>query len=142
MSAKMMTAAEINSWLGKYMLIFFIFFGGAMILLSDTSWLPLGGVATSCAEIMLPLVIAQLGIIFSWSDPTSTVKIERWKVIGPPIGVGFLLLSAALMMGIGNYYSKSWTPSPAKFQLVVVLCVSLLSATTVYWVGKLFAPKA
>ena len=142
-----MKAETVRDWLGKYFLIATTAFGGYVFLLSETTLLPVSRDEAHCAlQIILPLLVSQLTMVFQWFSGTqkeslqSELGISRWVVIGPPICVAVLLGGTIIMMILGNLGGgKSWAPSPATFRVVVTFCVTILTCTTVYVMSRYFS---
>ena len=125
--------------------------GGYILLFADTRLLPglTKSNATSIFEIIIPVLVGQLTVIFRWfGNPASVqsnqpVDLPNWVVKAPPILVSLLLAVSVLFLIVGNNREHPWGPSAESFAAIVTFCVSLLNATTVFIVTRFFTtPKS
>src|SRR5438046_2050049 len=122
-----MRSREVRNWLGIYFLLITGCLGGYILLFSETQLLPMPrSEATAAFQIIVPVLIGQLAIIFRWyASPylpagESTVSVPPWVVKGPPALVVFLMLAAIIQMAVGNFWgSRSWTLAPSAFRNIV-----------------------
>jgi hypothetical protein len=141
-----MRQSEVRNWLGKYFLIITAALGGYIILFAETPLLPISRSQGTCIlEIIAPTLLAQVTLTFQWFGGASRhsgdmeANIPKWVTIGPPIAVISLIACGILTLVIGNVgEGKSWAPSPAAFQAIITLCVSLLNGSTVFIMASLF----
>lgn len=143
-----MRSSEVRNWLGKYFLIITAAIGGYILLFGETPLLPMArSEATGVFQIVLPVLLGQLTIIFRWftetKDPEqedSVVAVPAWIIKWPPWIVVCLIVLSAIQMALGNLWgNRVWTLSPTIFRNIVTFCVSILNATTVFVVSKYFA---
>jgi hypothetical protein len=86
-----MKKSEIQNWLGLYFLLITGILGGYLLLLKETPFLPIRKAeAITSFEILIPVLIGQLTIIFKWygkdrNQKDIFVKIPKWVVKAPPI---------------------------------------------------------
>jgi len=141
-----MYQSEIRNWLGKYFLIITSILGGYILLFAESPLLPISRSDGNCIlEIIIPTLISQVAIVFQWFGRGShhlediETNIPRWVIVGPPVAVGSLIAFGILALVIGNVgEGKSWAPSPAAFQAIITLCVSLLNGSTAFIMASLF----
>ena len=133
-----MKQRELRNWLGIYFLVVTIFFGGLVLFFPNSVILPIGAdVCKEIFEIIMPVLIGQLSMIFSWFGGNARRNGEReidlpaWVVKGPPLLVAGLLLTSLIEMSVANAVgSRQWTISPDQFKAIVIFCVTVLNATT------------
>lgn len=145
-----MTERDVRNWLGIYFLVVTTASGGYILLFADTRLLP--GLtrpnATSIFEIIIPVLIGQLTVIFRWYGNQTSVNsnapidLPTWVVKAPPLLVSLLLAVSVLMLIVGNNREHPWGPSAESFAAIVTFCVSILNATTIFIVSRFFGdPK-
>lgn len=143
-----MTAAQMRDWLGKYFLLTTVILGGYIILFSGRNT-PLLRVDSQtgmdCFQIIIPTLIAQLTVIFRFfagapKMDDSAIPIPPWVVKWPPLLSLALVVVTIVVMAIGNLGENGQPSSPDQgvFKLVVTFYVTILNATTVFIVMKLF----
>jgi len=143
-----MRAKDIRNWLGLYFLIITSVLGAYILLTGGSPLLPMERKESlDTFEIIIPVLIGQLTIIFQWfggnnpAESNQHVDIPSWVIKGPPIIVAIILLLAILVLVMGNWgEGKQWTLSPDGFKGVVTFCVSLLNATTISIISRFFKP--
>ena len=135
-----MTVPEARDWLGKYFLLFTIFLGGDIVLLSgkDTMLLRIHrDVGMNCFQIIIPTLIGQLTVIFRFftggtPDDKTELAIPSWIVKWPPTLLAGLVVATIILMALGNIgRGSTWSPSEDDFKTIVLFYVSVLNATTV-----------
>lgn len=138
-----MSTSQVRNWLGLYVLSLTAALGGYSFLAPDFL-LPLEpGDRTAAFEIILPLLIAQISVVYRFfTDPdagrrTSLKHTPSWVVKAPLLLVS-LLLSAELILFAVAGVRRSRPPSPETFKGLVTFCVALLNATTVLVVTRYF----
>ena len=143
-----MKAKDVRNWLGIYFLLITGIFGAYLLLFRESPVLPISKAeAVDAFEILIPVLLAQVTMIFRWFSADNNaaeklVDIPRWIVIGPPVMVLGILLSAVVALIAGNMgEGKDWAPSPDAFKGVVTFAVSILNASTVFVVSKYFKEK-
>jgi hypothetical protein len=90
----------------------------------------------------------QVTIVFQWfaniekNDPRPC-PIPAWAIVTPPTIVLVVISAAVVVMIAGNHFSGSgWGLSGEKFNNVLTLVVSILNASTVFLVARLFPRPA
>src|SRR6266478_548590 len=141
---KLITARR---WLAIYFLLVTSLTGGYLLLFGETSMLPVSkSDATAAFQILLPVLIGQLTVIFQWiaqlnepEDAEALSPFPSWAIKLPPILVAALILISLTLLVAGNLNGgKQWGLSPQDFKGVLTFAVSLLNATTVFLVARLF----
>lgn len=143
-----MKTKDVRNWLGIYFLLITGILGGYLLLFGETVLLPMTKQeAMDVFQIVIPVFIGQLTIIFRWfagfntADDDEVINIPPWVVQGPPLLVIGILIVALVSMIVGNFYSsQQWTTSPGQFKVIITFCVSILNATTIFIVGGYFKP--
>jgi len=140
-----MKANAVRNWLTAYFLTLTVILGAYVLLLSQTMLLPISKQeGTDAIEIIIPVLIGQLTIMFQWfaAPPPAkdtTVPIAPWLVKAPPILVTIILVLAIVMLVVGNLGEGSaWAPSPGVFKAVVTFSVTILNATTFLIIARYF----
>jgi hypothetical protein len=141
-----MKASEVRTWLGVYFLMLTLVLGGYILLLSESSLLPITKQeGVDAFEIIVPVLLGQLAVIFQWFanppaiDKDKTIKIASWIVKGPPVGIALLLLITIVTMAVANSgEGVSWAPAGNDFKAIVTFSVSVLNATTFIVVSRYF----
>lgn len=140
-----MTYAQAQRWLGLYFLLLTAFEGSILLLFSGSGLLPLEGEdASSAFQILIPVLIGQMAVIFQWlaghTPNDSVCPIPAWAIRTPPIIALFILLAAHVSLVLANNEQSILKTSPETFKNAVTLAVSILNASTVFLVAKLFPP--
>lgn len=143
-----MKTKDVRNWLGIYFLLITGILGAYLLLFGETILLPIAKQeAMDVFQIVIPVFIGQLTIIFRWFagftkvDDDEVIDIPAWVVKGPPLLVIGILFVAVVSMVVGNLYSsEQWTTSPGQLKVIVTFCVSILNATTIFIVGGYFKP--
>jgi hypothetical protein len=143
-----MTDVDIRNWPGKYFLGITLVIGGYILLFAETKALP--GLSRDQAwkvfQIIVPVLVGQLTIIFRWfgngqrAQPAEAkvTGIPEWVVKGPPLLTsGFLVLMVALMV-VGNNRENPWGPAADSVSALVTFVVTVLNATTLFVVAGFF----
>jgi hypothetical protein len=140
-----MTYEQARKWLGLYFLLFSAALGGYVLLFAESSLLPLKRVdAGDAFKIVVPVLIGQVTVIFQWigklgqpnSDPC---PIPGWAIKGPPIiSVALVILGAAIMIAGNRVEGSGWGLSSDGFKSVLTFAISILNASTVFLVARLF----
>lgn len=136
---------EIRRWIGLYMLGLASFLGVYILLLGDTWVLPLEKHdKTSAFEIIVPFLLAQLTIVFSYygeAAPSEDITLPPFIVKGPLLAVAFVLAATILFMAVGGYTASKGTPTGETFKAIVTFIVALMNASTVFVIGRVFAAR-
>jgi len=139
-----MTVEQIRNWLGVFFLGTTALLGGYIILFQETSALPISSKdATSAFQIIIPTFIAQITTVYRWyanppQNGDAQIELPKWVVLGPPMAVVFILSAAIIVLIIDG--GKEF-PGGALFKNAVTFCVSLLSASSVLIVTRVFADR-
>jgi len=143
-----MKTKDVRNWLGIYFLLITGILGAYFLLFGETILLPIAKQeATDVFQIVIPVFIGQLTIIFRWFagftkvTDDEVIDLPSWVIKGPPLLVIGILVVAMVSMILGNLYSsEQWTTSPGQLKGIVTFCVSILNATTIFIVGGYFKP--
>jgi uncharacterized membrane-anchored protein len=142
-----MMASDVRNWLGIYVLILVGVLGGYCFL-APASLLPLEtGDRVAAFEIILPLLIAQLSVIYRFytdhsEDQGQDFKsVPSWAVKAPLIIVSCLLLVEFVLFGVAGM-TRVRPPSAETFKGLVTFCVALLNASTVLMITKYFHSRS
>jgi hypothetical protein len=140
-----MTINQARNWLGIFFLGMTVALGAYIILFQETRALPVSGKdATSAFQIIIPTLVAQLTIAFRWianppQDKGKGISLPKWAVIGPPVSVGVVLIGTfALLIADGG----ASLDGGAILKNAVTFCVSILSATSVFIIARVFGGAA
>ena len=136
-----MSANTIRNLLGVFFLGTTTVRGAYIILCQDTAALPISKRdATSAFQIIIPSLIAQVTIVFRWiSNPPANVPdkvaIPAWAVVLPPLLVIAILVGTVILIVTdkGEHHDAG-----ATFKNIVTFCESLLTATSVFIVARVF----
>jgi hypothetical protein len=138
----MMTLTAIRNWLGIFFLGTTAALGAYIILFQETAALPISSKdATSAFQIIIPTLVGQLTFAFRWlahppEDQKIGLELPRWAVIGPPVAVLLVMLATVtLLVSDGG----SSLVGGSIFKNAVTFCVTLLGATTVFIMARVFA---
>ena len=140
-----MKVSDARRWLAIYFLLITAVTGGYLLIFGDRTFLlPMSREsATSCFQILIPVLIGQITIIFRWishltepEDKEAQSPIPEWAIKLPPILVVLLIAGALIGLVAGN--GKQWGLAPEGFKSLLTFAVSLLNASTVFLVSKLF----
>jgi hypothetical protein len=146
MEAKM-SAQDIRTWLGTYVLVLTAVLG-AYLQLAGGSWLlPLENEdVTSSFEIVIPFLLTQVVIVYKFytTDRTSNRAIPGMPgfLVKAPFALvtGILIITFATM-AVGGRTGSRHTPSAAQFKGIVTFVVALLNASSVFVVARYFESK-
>jgi hypothetical protein len=142
-----MSITSARRWLGWYFLIITAVSGAYILLLGETPYLPITREdASDTSLILLPVLLGQIAAICHFSlRPTQSSRkvIPTWMVKGPPIIAFSILLITIVTAIIGNSGDGyNFAPSPQTFKIMVGFAVSVLNASTVFLIGKLFPSES
>ena len=141
-----MKTSEIRNWLGIYFLFTTVCLGAYILLFKETLLLPINGRDSMDAfQIIIPVFVAQLTTIFQWfggtasMDKDDSVPIPVWIVKIPPLLVIVVIVATIISMVLSEHFSNhgSWIDA-STFKAVVTFCVTILNATTIVIVAKVF----
>jgi hypothetical protein len=140
-----MTYDEARRWLGLYFLIFTAALGGYVLIFPESPMLPIGREdANASFQIVVPVLIGQLVTAFKWLSRANSPEdkriapIPRWAIVTPPIIVVSLVLLAIVGMVVRNPEPNGWGVPPGTFKAVLTFAISILNASTVFLVSRLF----
>jgi hypothetical protein len=137
----LMSVQQVRNWLGMFFLGTTALMGAYIILFQETVALPISSKdATSAFQIIIPTFIAQIATIFRWisnpgGDDNAVAVLPRWAVIGPPV---LVLLILGVTIGLLMIDAGGSLNGGTIFKNAVTLCVSLLGASTVFIVARVF----
>ncbi|HUE78881.1 MAG TPA: hypothetical protein VMN38_04550 [Sphingomicrobium sp.] len=136
-----MPVSKIRDILGIFYLGTTGVLGAYIILFQETMLLPIAAKdATSAFQIIIPTFVAQLTLIFRWiADPPTNhdaaTSFPSWAILGPPFLV-LLILGATIALLITD--AGSQMAGGQIFKNSVTFCVSLLGATSVIIIARVF----
>jgi hypothetical protein len=136
-----MQTNSIRNFLGIFYLGVTALLGAYILLFQETRFLPIArDDASSSFQIIIPTFIAQLTIIFKWfaNPPQSAgeeINLPKWVVIAPPILTLIILLSSISLIVIDNGTSLR---GGEIFKNIVTFSVSILGATTIFIIARVF----
>lgn len=142
-----MTNSTARRWLGLYFLISSAVLGVFLLLFSGSSLLPLTPAdGTASFQILIPVLVGQLTIIFQWLSGSGTDDLDAdaqcaipgWAIRLPPILAMLVVVAAAGALAAANQPESSLKTSPETFKAAVTFAVTIINATTVFLVGRLF----
>ncbi|PSL45407.1 hypothetical protein CLV51_104109 [Chitinophaga niastensis] len=144
-----MTLESAQRWLGIYFLTTTVLIG-CYLLLSTQSLLPLDATSKGdCFKIIIPVFIGQLTIIFQWIanannpiDKNVISPIPGWAIQLPPFLAILIVLLAGISLVMTKEPSNNATTSSETFKNAITFSVTILNATTVYLVPRLFPSGA
>jgi hypothetical protein len=137
-----MTLTAARNWLAVFFLGTTASLGAYILLFQQTRFLPIAAKdATSSFQIIIPTLVAQLTLAFKWiADPPHDTDTEQtlpiWAVSGPPVAVLLIMIVTIVLIGLDGGNSLD---GGAIFKNAVTFCVTLLSATTVFVMARVFA---
>ena len=134
-------------WFGLYFLIAAFSMGAYLLIFAGTKALPLSADQSSdCFKIIIPVLIGQVAIIFQWlstannNDAEEVSSLPVWAIVLPPILSVLIILLAAIALVVANDEHSTMKMGPENFKQALTFSVTLLNATAIYFVAKLF-PK-
>jgi NADH:ubiquinone oxidoreductase subunit 6 (subunit J) len=145
-----MTLESARKWLGIFFLLTTVIIGCYLLLFSGMVFLPLTQAeAGDCFQIIIPVLVGQVTVIFQWiamtnnaqEDKNSLCPIPGWAIKLPPILALLIIILASIVLVIANDSSKNLSASPDTFKHAITFSATILNATTVYLVAKLFPTK-
>jgi len=141
-----MKTNNIRNFLGIFYLGTTTLLGAYILLFQEsTNFLPISKEdASSSFQIIIPTFIAQLTIIFKWfANPPQLEKDEinlpSWVVIAPPILSLIILIGTIIFIAADRGESLN---GGEIFKNIVTFIVSILGATTIFIIARVFGePK-
>ena len=146
-----MTIGAARKWLAIYFLLTAVAVGLYLLLFPATWILPLGrDDANACFEILLPVLIGQVTVIFQWFALASAGDAENiepspipdWAIKLPPILVLLIIIASAVALSIANMPPSHLQLGPEGFKAALTFAVSIMNASTVLLVSRLFPSLA
>jgi hypothetical protein len=138
----MMTLDQVRNWLAAFFLGTTAALGAYIIIFQGTVVLPIPPKdAMSAFQIIIPTFIGQLTVAFRWIAAPPVAKksevgvLPKWAVVGPPAAVGAILVITVVVLILDRGRSLD---GGAVFKNSVTFCVSLLSASTMFIVSRVF----
>jgi len=139
-----MKLSKARRWIGVYFLVITATTGLFLLLFSGSVLLPISEEqASSCFQVIIPVFVGQLAVIFQWiakedaqKDKKSSIPV--WAILLPPCLSAMIIVVAAVILAIGNLESINWKLSPKSFQNAITFAVSIVNATTVLLMPRLF----
>lgn len=145
-----MTFKAARKWIAIYFLLVTVVTGGYLLLFGRTRFLPIDkDQASATFQILIPVLVGQIAVIFQWiaqigstQDDDKVCPIPSWAIQLPPLLVLGLIGVSVIVLILGNWGNGSNSAmGPEEFKSVFTFAVSVLNASTVFLVGRLF-PKA
>lgn len=137
-----MKVATARNWLGVFFLGTTACLGAYILLFQQTKQLPISARdATSAFQIIIPTLVAQLTIAFKWisdppSNPDEQLVLPMWAVAGPPGAVLLIMVVTIVLIAVDGGNSLE---GGTIFKNAVTFCVTLLSATTIIIMSRVFS---
>ena len=136
-------------WSGLFFLFSAFFIGAYLLIFAGTKYLPLSQDQSSdCFKIIIPVLIGQMAIIFQWLSTTNNQDSEElstlpaWAIVLPPILSVLVIILAAIGLIAANDENSTLKMGPENFKQALTFSVTLLNATAIYFVAKLFPKKS
>jgi hypothetical protein len=145
-----MTFKAARKWIAIYFLLVTVVAGGYLLLFGRTRFLPIDkDQASATFQILIPVLVGQIAVIFQWTaqigstqDDEKECPIPGWAIQLPPLLVLGLIGVSVIVLIVGNWGNGSDSAmGPDEFKSVFTFAISVLNASTVFLVGRLF-PKA
>ena len=140
-----MTYDTARRWIGLYFLIFCGFLGGYILIFSESFLLPISNSdAADAFKIVIPVLVGQITIVFQWLSTVGKsdrrqCPVPAWAIKTPPILSVLLVLICVIILIYGNLDgSTSIGVSPEGFKSILTFAVSILNASTVFLVARIF----
>lgn len=142
-----MKIGTARKWIGIYFLLTTVFVGCFLLFFNSSSILPITQEeANSSFQIIIPVLVGQITVIFQWfsltttqpGDIEKTSPIPGWLIKLPPLLVLFIIVLATVTLALANSPDSTLSVSPNTFKSAITFSVTLLNASTVFLVTKLF----
>ena len=139
-----MTISQAQRWLAVYFLLITACIGVFIIIFPNTNIFPVSGdEAQASFKILIPVLIGQLTIIFQWFGRAANTRDDRpspvpdWTIRLPAaISAGAIIFCVIALVVMNAVKFSGQTQNI--FSNVVTLAVSILNASTVFLVARLF----
>ena len=142
-----MTTSAAQKWLALYFLFVTVGLGTYILIFPETDFLPVGkDEARAAFQIIIPVLLGQLAIIFQWIGQASAVKddepspIPGWAIKAPAISAMAIVMVVIIALVVLNY-TKSTRPLATMFSNGITFAVAILNVSIIYLVGRLFPHK-
>ena len=142
-----MKLTDVRNWLGLYFLLTTVFLGAYILLFAETRLLPISKKdSLDGFQIIIPVFVAQLTTAFTWfgdgatsNDTEDVVGLPPWVVKVPPLLVVsmIVLTIGAMIVSENRAGAEEWVDA-STFKAMVTFCVTVLNATTVLIVIRVF----
>jgi hypothetical protein len=145
-----MKLKDARRWIAIYFLLTTALTGSFLLLFSGSVLLPLAPEDASASfQILIPVLVGQVTIIFQWlalanNDPAQNdveSPIPGWAIKLPPALAFAIFVLAAIVLALANRPDLNWNVSPGTFKNAVTFAVTILNASTMFLVARLF-PQA
>lgn len=139
---------DARRWFGLFFLFSAFFIGAYLLIFAGTKFLPLSSDQSSdCFKIIIPVLIGQLAIIFQWlsitdnKDSGEISSLPAWAIFLPPVLSVLVIILAAIGLVVANDEHSTLKMGPENFKQALTFSVTLLNATAIYFIAKLFPKK-
>ena|SRR5260370_33389292 len=145
-----MTLGDARRWLALYFLLTTVVVGLYLLLFAKSIVLPMTREdASACFQIVIPVLVGQIAIIFQWiaianaADPEQKqpCPVPSWAIRLPPLLVVCIIVIAAAALIISNAPNSQLSMGPESFKNAITFGVSVLNASTILLVPRLFPKK-
>jgi len=145
-----MTIKDARKWIAIYFLLTTAATGAFLLLFSGSIILPLGSEDASASfQILVPVLVGQVTVIFQWlalaneAAPENNLPspVASWAIKLPPILAFAIILTAAFTLALANRADVNLSTSPGTFKNALTFSVTLLNASTIFLVARLFPHK-
>jgi hypothetical protein len=145
-----MKIVEARKWLALYFLLSAALTGSFLLLFSGTVILPLTPEdATASFQILIPVLAGQITVIFQWialADNTPEENdipspIPGWAIKLPPTLAILIVIFATVALAVANRPEIHSSMSPTAFKSAITFSVTILNASTIFLVARLFPKK-
>jgi hypothetical protein len=142
-----MTISEARKWLGVYFLLVTCITGAIILLLGGGTFIPLEEADVNHSfQILIPVLLGQVTVIFQWiarqgqdAGENDPCPIPAWAIRLPPISAAAIICLSVLTLVISNRPDmRSIRYGPERFMSTLTFAVSILNASTVFLVSRLF----
>jgi hypothetical protein len=141
-----MTLSEARRWLGLYFLLTTCGAGAVILILGGATFVPLDEAdVTHSFEILIPVLLGQLTVIFQWISTQGTAlrddspsPIPSWAIRAPAVAAIALLVLGITALVLSNLPDSGLRFTPARFQVLLTFVVSIINASTVFLVSRIF----
>ena len=145
-----MTLGDARRWLALYFMLTTVVVGLYLLLFAKSIALPMTREdANACFQIVIPVLVGQVAIIFQWiatgnaADPEQKLQcpVPSWAIWLPPLLVICIIVIAAAALIVANQPKSQLSMGPESFKAAITFAVSVLNASTILLVPRLFPKK-